>query len=424
MPLKILVVGSGGREHAIVWAFRRSPHVREIITTSNNAGILRLARRAPVDASDLDGLCEFAFSNSVDLTVVGPEQPLVDGLSDRLVSRGLQVFGPVSAAARLEGSKVFAKEFMRRNGIPTAAFEIANAPEEARQIIDSQRFSFPLVIKADGLAAGKGVIIAEDRASAYAAIESLMVNRALGEAGSTVIVEECLKGRELSYLVLCDGKSHVALPVAQDHKRAYDGDRGPNTGGMGAFSVPGLLDEKLAETIERSIVEPSLAGAEREGFPFRGVLYCGLMLTADGPQALEYNVRFGDPETQAILRRLDSDFAEICLAVSQGTLGKSKPKWSEMASTCVVVASEGYPGSSPMGRVISGIEQAEELESVVVFQAGTSPKNGSTVTSGGRVLGVTALGITLAEATSRVYSAVERISFAGMHYRHDIGILS
>lgn len=422
MGLKILVVGSGGREHAIVWALRRSSHVSEVITTSNNAGILRLAQRALVSANDLEGISDFALSNAIDLTVIGPEQPLVEGLSDLLTARGLPVFGPVSAAARLEGSKVFAKEFMRRNRIPTADFEVASDPRKAHEIIDSETFSFPVVVKADGLAAGKGVIIAEDRDRAHEAIASLMVDRSLGDAGERVILEQCLTGRELSYLVLCDGKSHVALPVAQDHKRAYDGDRGPNTGGMGAFSVSGLLDEELAERIERTIVEPSLAGAEREGFPFQGVLYCGVMLTEEGPQALEYNVRFGDPETQAILRRLDSDFAETCLAVSRGELDKAKPRWSNEASTCVVLASEGYPGPSPAGRVITGIERAEELESVVVFQAGTSPRDGETVTSGGRVLGVTAMGSTLAEATAQVYAAVGRIFFEGMHYRRDIGV--
>jgi phosphoribosylamine--glycine ligase len=421
LGMKILVVGSGGREHAIAWALSRSTHVSDILTTSNNAGILRLARRAPVDPGDLDGIADFAATNGVDLTVIGPEQPLVGGLSDRLLALGLPVFGPISAAARLEGSKVFAKEFMQRNRIPTARFEIANDPQSARRVIDSGAFTFPLVLKADGLAAGKGVIIAEDHVAAYEAIDALMVARSLGDAGARVLIEECLVGRELSYLVLCDGKSHSALPVAQDHKRAYDHDQGPNTGGMGAFSVPGLVDEKVADEIERTIVEPTLIGAEREGFPFRGVLYCGLMLTSSGPQALEYNVRFGDPETQAILRRLESDFAETCLAVSRGELDRSEPKWSHRASTCVVLASEGYPGSSPSGRVITGIDQAEELESVVVFQAGTAPRDGQTVTAGGRVLGVTALGSTLAEATTRAYAAVDRISFEGMHFRHDIG---
>jgi phosphoribosylamine---glycine ligase len=420
--MKILVIGSGGREHALVWALGRSPHVSDILTTSKNAGILRLARHAAVDPTDLGALTDFAVSNRIDLTVIGPEQPLVEGLSDRLSARGLAVFGPGSAAARLEGSKVFAKEFMERNRVPTARFEIAGDPQKAREIIDSGAFGFPVVIKADGLAAGKGVIIADDLAQAREAIDSLMIDRTLGAAGLRVLIEECLIGRELSYLVLCDGRSHVALPVAQDHKRAYDDDRGPNTGGMGAFSVPGLLDAQLADEIERTIVEPTLEGAEREGFPFRGVLYCGLMLTADGPQALEYNVRFGDPETQAILRRLETDLAETCLGVARGELEKSKPKWSEQASTCVVIASEGYPGPSPMGRAITGIDDAETVDSVVVFQAGTTPSNGETVTAGGRVLGVTAVGSSLTEATERAYSAVGRISFEGMHYRRDIGL--
>ncbi|MEP7270656.1 MAG: phosphoribosylamine--glycine ligase [Acidobacteriota bacterium] len=419
--MKVLVIGSGGREHALVWALKQSKLVRDIYTTSTNAGILSLARSAEV-GPDIDSVSDFAIRERIDLTVIGPEQPLVDGLADCLSSLGLTVFGPRRMAARLEGSKVFAKEFMQRNGVPTGRFEIANNANEGFALIERGAFRFPVVLKADGLAAGKGVIIAQDEAEARQGVEDLMVRQAVGEAGSRVLFEECLVGRELSYLVLCDGSTYSALPVAQDHKRAFDGDRGPNTGGMGAFSVDGLLDSALEDRIQREIVEPTLEGARREGFPFQGVLYCGLMLTSDGPMALEYNVRFGDPETQAILRRLNCDLAELCVAVGRGELARYTPRWNDRAAACVVVASAGYPGKYGIGATISGIEEAEDVDSVVVFHAGTRMDGGRTLTAGGRVLGVTAVAPSLAEATSRAYQGVARISFEGMHFRSDIGI--
>jgi phosphoribosylamine--glycine ligase len=418
--MNVFVIGSGGREHALVWALSRSPKVKQIYTVANNAGILKLATRAEVDAGDVDAITEFAAREKIDLVVVGPEQPLVAGLVNALERRGVAAFGPASAAARLEGSKVFAKEFMARHRIPTARWSVVDNAEDALRAIVS--FDFPVVIKAEGLAAGKGVVIAEDESRAHAAVRDFIVDRKLGEAGSRLIIEECLTGRELSYLVFSDGKDYAAMPVAQDHKRAFDGDRGPNTGGMGAFSTPGLLDAVLEARIRREIVEPTLEATRAEGYPFRGVLYCGLMLTSDGPLVLEYNVRLGDPETQAILRRLESDFAEIAMAVARGQLANINPQWSDEAAACVVMASAGYPGSYETGKVIRGLDQAEAIEGIVVFHAGTKLNSNREIeTSGGRVLGITARAATLEQATSRAYEAVGRIRFEGMQFRQDIG---
>lgn len=420
--MKVFVIGSGGREHALVWALRRSPQVKEIFSATSNAGIRQQTTSAAVAAADVRALADFAAQEKMDLVVVGPEQPLVDGLVDLLTARGIAAFGPVQAAAQLEGSKVFAKEFMARHKIPTARYVMADTAEEALRAISDGSFQFPLVVKAEGLAAGKGVIIAADEAEARQAVQDLMVERKLGAAGNRLVLEECLTGRELSYLVFSDGKDYAAMPVAQDHKRAYDGDRGPNTGGMGAFSTPGLLDAALEAQIQRDIVEPTLAATRAEGFPFRGVLYVGLMLTPNGPQVLEYNVRFGDPETQAIVRRLDSDFAELALAVARGELSQARPQWSSDATTCIVLASAGYPGSYPTGKVITGLHEAEQLDDVVVFHAGTKLNaTGEVETAGGRVLGVTARAATLADATAQAYQAVSRIHFEGQQFRQDIG---
>jgi phosphoribosylamine--glycine ligase len=420
--MKVFVIGSGGREHALVWALARSPLVKQIYSATTNAGILKQTTAAAVNASDVNSIAEFAAREEIDLVVVGPEQPLVDGLADAVVERGVAVFGPSRAAARLEGSKVFAKEFMTRHNIPTARYRVADNAEDALKAVSGGSFDFPVVVKAEGLAAGKGVIIAEDEAQARQAIVDLLIDRKLGDAGARLVIEECLAGRELSYLVFSDGKDYAPMPVAQDHKRAFDGDRGPNTGGMGAFSTPGLLDAELERRIISEVVEPTLEAARAEGFPFRGVLYCGLMITADGPKTLEYNVRFGDPETQAILRRLDSDFAEIALAVAQGRLSGAQPRWSDEAATCVVMASAGYPGDYSTGRTITGIDEAERLEGVVVFHAGAKLNaDGAIETAGGRVLGVTARAATQDEATALAYEAVGKIRFDGMQFRRDIG---
>jgi phosphoribosylamine--glycine ligase len=418
--MKILVIGSGGREHALAWALSRSPQVKQLYSATTNAGISQLSARADLDAGDVNAVAEFAAREKLDLVVIGPEQPLVDGLADALVSRGISAFGPTRAAARLEGSKVFAKEFMARHGIPTARSVTADTADEAIRALRS--FAYPVVVKADGLAAGKGVIIAADEAEARRAVQDLMVARTLGDAGVRLLIEECLVGRELSYLVFSDGLDYAGMPVAQDHKRAFEGDRGPNTGGMGAFSTPGLLDAMLEYRIRREVVEPTLDATIAEGFPFRGVLYCGLMLTAEGPRVLEYNVRFGDPETQAILRRFDGDFAEIAWTVARGGLPGVTPRWSDDATTCVVLASAGYPGGYETGKPIAGLDEAEQVESVQVFHAGTKRNaEGQVVTAGGRVLGVTARAATLEDATRRAYEAVSRITFDGMQFRRDIG---
>lgn len=418
--MKVLVIGSGGREHALVWALARSPLVRQIYTNSTNAGILQLA--TPISATSIADLADFAAREEIALTVVGPEQPLVDGVVDAFAARGLNIFGPTQAAAQLEGSKVFAKQFMQRHHIPTAHAVFCETQEEALQAVSDGSFVYPLVIKADGLAAGKGVVVAADEATARQTIQEFMAEQKLGAAGNRLLIEECLVGRELSYLLITDGNSFLSLPVAQDHKRAYDGDQGPNTGGMGVFSTPGLLDEATEQRIIREIVEPSLAGTRAEGFNFRGVLFIGLMLTTDGPKVLEYNVRLGDPETQAVLRRLDSDLAEILLAATRGELAQVQPRWSADATSCVVLASAGYPGSYPTGHAITGIADAEQLSGVVVFQAGTRVSAaGQIETAGGRVLAVTARAATLAEATALAYQGVAKIHFDGCHFRRDIG---
>jgi phosphoribosylamine---glycine ligase len=420
--MKIFVIGSGGREHALVWALRRSKQVKKIYSATSNAGILQDTERAGVDPHQFGSLADFAVREKIDLVVIGPEQPLVEGLADLLSERGIAAFGPSRAAARLEGSKIFAKEFMARYQIPTARFRIVESVEEGLKTLSEGFFRFPLVLKADGLAAGKGVIIAEDEAQARGALHELLVDRKLGAAGARLVIEEHLSGRELSYLVFSDGRSYAAMPVAQDHKRAFDGDRGPNTGGMGAFSTPRLLDPGLELRIRREIVEPTLEAARSSGFPFRGVLYCGLMVTADGPRALEYNVRLGDPETQAILRRLDSDFAEIAFAVARENLQSVKPRWSDEATTCVVMASNGYPGNYETGKKIIGIAEAERVDGVVVFHAGTQrTAAGEVETTAGRVLGISARAATLDQATAQAYEAVSRIHFDGMYYRRDIG---
>ena len=416
--MKVLLIGSGGREHAIAWALSHSPHVSKIYNNSTNAGILSLAEF--VNESTTDGLASFAKKEGIDLTIVGPEQPLVDGIVDIFEAQGLKVFGPCKAAAELEGSKIFAKEFMLKHGIPTARAESRFNAEAAIASIKSATLGFPLVIKADGLAAGKGVVIAENEAVAIETIQSFMGNQKLGAAGNKVLLEECLVGREISLLVIADGKDFVALPVAQDHKRAFDNDKGPNTGGMGVFSTPGLIDEALEAQILKDIVVPSLAATKAEGFAFKGVLFIGLMLTNDGAKVLEYNVRFGDPETQAVLKRLDSDLFELLLAATEGNLSGIKPVWSQDSTCCVVLASAGYPGSYASGKVITGLDEFDPA--VTVFHAGTTFNDSrEVVTSGGRVLGVTARAKDLSEAVTLAYQAVSLIKFDGAFSRSDIG---
>ena len=423
--MKTLVIGSGGREHALCWSLARAGH--EIVCAPGNAGIAQSARCVAVGATDVGALADFAEGERIELTVVGGETPLAAGLVDEFERRGLPVAGPRREAARLESSKVFAKEFMRRHGVPTARFRVADSVEEARAALRSGEFGgeeTPVVVKADGLAAGKGVVVARRRAEAERAAEELMSGSLVGaEAARRVVVEEALEGREASLLLWTDGRDYALMPAARDHKRVGDGDTGPNTGGMGAVTAPDVLDEATTERAVREVVEPTLAGARADGLDFRGVLFVGLMLTSEGPRVLEYNVRFGDPEAQAILVRLRSDPAEIFDAVARGRLGATRVGWSEEASGCVVLASRGYPERPETGARIEGLEQvAADAPHVRVFHAGTarSPA-GDWLTAGGRVLGLTATGATLPEALRRCYAAAALVRWDGLHYRRDIG---
>lgn len=421
--MKILIIGSGGREHAICWKLRQSPHTTELYCAPGNAGIAQIATCFPADVNDAGSLANLAESIAADLTVIGPEAPLVKGAVEAFQARGLRVVGPTMDAARLEGSKIFAKQFMARHQIPTAQFTACHSPESARAAMEAE-YKFPVVVKADGLAAGKGVRLAYDQKDFDDAINAMMVEKAFGEAGSRLVLEECLFGREASLMIFTDGRDYKIIVPAQDYKRVGDGDEGPNTGGMGSFSAPGLIDDALLERITREIVEPTLAGMLAEGNPFSGVLYTGLMLTDSGPKVIEYNARFGDPETQAVMARLDSDLVEIFNAVVDGQVASSSINWSADASVCVVAASGGYPGEFEKGKVISGLLEADVIEGVVVFHAGTMrDEQSSFLTSGGRVLGVTARAATLESARARAYEAISKINFDRMHYRKDIAAI-
>lgn len=416
--MRVLVVGGGGREHALVWKLGQSRRVDALYCLPGNAGIARLARCVPGDPEDVAAVAAFAEREGIGLTVVGPEAPLVAGLADELARRGLGCFGPTAAAAALEGSKAFAKDLMARHGIPTAAYRVFDAPAPARDYIRS--LGGPVVVKADGLAAGKGVVVARGPEEALRAVDEAMVSGAFGAAGRRIVVEEFLEGEEVSVLALTDGERVIPLASAQDHKRALDGDRGPNTGGMGAYSPAPVYTPELARRVEAEILLPTVRALAAEGRPYRGVLYAGLMVTAAGPKVLEFNCRFGDPETQAILPRLESDLLEVLEAAAAGDLGGVTLRWRPGAAVCVVMASGGYPGRYEKGHPISGLDEAEALEDVIVFHAGTAARDGEVVTAGGRVLGVTALGPSTAAAVSRAYEAVGRIRFAGAHYRRDI----
>jgi len=420
--MKILVVGSGGREHALAWKLVNEAAVAEVICAPGNAGIARAVRTAAVDAGDVDGLLALARHEAVDLTVVGPELPLDRGIVDLFSSRGLQIFGPRRAAAQLECSKVFAKGFMARYGIPTARYRVCASAAEARAVLASGELGLPIVIKADGLAAGKGVVVATDLATAEAAIAAAMDERQFGAAGDRVVLEECLEGPEVSVFALCDGRRGVLIGSAQDHKRVFDGDRGPNTGGMGAFAPSPLLDPPLASRIMGEIIEPVIDGMRRDGHEYCGFLYAGLMLTCDGPKVIEFNVRFGDPEAQVVLPMLDGDLAPGLLAAARGELPDRPLALGQDKHVGVVLASRGYPQSSQSGVVIGGLEQAAAVENVLVFHAGTAPgSDGSTVTAGGRVLTVVGSGPSYEAAIDRAYTAVRAIDFDGMQYRSDIG---
>ena len=419
--MRVLVVGSGGREHALIWALRRSSGVTQVVCAPGNGGIERDAACVPVAAGDCAGILETVRTRKIDLVVVGPEAPLAAGLADSLGDSGVPVVGPRKAAARLESSKVFAKQFMERHGVPTAAFTVHDTPEGALKAIGSRGTRFPLVVKADGLAAGKGVVVARDSAEASDAVRRIMVEREFGAAGDLIVMEECLAGLEASYIVFTDGEAIVPAVAARDHKAAYDNDQGPNTGGMGAFSTDSILGSETEKRILGSVVRPVVHGMQAEGCPFKGMLYVGLMLTDDGPKVLEFNVRMGDPEGQVILPRLESDFAALCEGLAMGKLTAYRPAWSASAAVCIVLASGGYPGSYAKGKPVTGINMAEENPKVMVFHAGTRRDGANLVTDGGRVLGVTAVGDDLASAVMSAYDAVNKIHFEGMHYRRDIG---
>ncbi|MGA2327866.1 MAG: phosphoribosylamine--glycine ligase [Bryobacteraceae bacterium] len=414
----MLVIGSGAREHALVWRLAQSTSVEALFAIPGNPGMARLATPIPANPQDPAELVRAAESVGADLTVVGPEAPLVAGVVDAFQAAGRAIVGPVAAAARLEGSKIFAKQFMTRAGIPTAEFVTVETEAEALEALD--RFGVPVVLKADGLAAGKGVIVAASRAEAEAAVRGLLSGELVGKAGSRLVIEECLTGEEVSFIVLSDGTNVLPLEPTQDHKAVYDGDTGPNTGGMGAYCDSRILDLAQRRYVMECIIAPSIEQMRFEGCPFTGFLYAGLMMTPAGPKVLEFNVRLGDPETQALLHSLDCDFAEALMAAAHHHLGGVRLAWRSEPSVCVVLASAGYPGTPRKGDRIEGIEQAEAA-GAAVFHAGTRAGQNGVETAGGRVLGVTASGPNLAGAIERTYQAVSRIHFEGMHYRTDIG---
>jgi|SRR5579871_1260275 len=419
--MRVLVLGSGAREHALVARLAAEPGIAALVCAPGNPGIARHARLAPIEASDVDAVADLAARERIDLTIVGPELPLSRGIADRFALDGRALFGPTAAAARLESSKAFAKDFMARHGVPTARFRICRGVETALDVVRSREFGLPVVIKADGLAAGKGVVIAEDVAAAESAIADAMRARKFGAAGDCVVIEECLRGPEVSFFAVCDGTRAVPLGTAQDHKRIFDEDRGPNTGGMGAFAPSPLVDAPLEHRILREIVEPVVAGMAAEGCPFRGFLYVGLMLTADGPKVIEFNVRLGDPEAQVVLALVDEPLAPLLAAAAAGALTQSSIALRREALVGVVIASRGYPESSESGRLIAGADAAETIPGVTVYQAGTAIRDGHLVTAGGRVLTVVGRGATFPEAIARAYAGVLQISFDGMQYRRDIG---
>ncbi|HTK77090.1 MAG TPA: phosphoribosylamine--glycine ligase, partial [Gemmataceae bacterium] len=421
--MNVLVIGKGGREHALVWKLAQSPRAEKIFCAPGNAGTAKDGVNVPIEPSEVDKLIRFARKETVGLTVVGPEDPLAQGIVDAFHAAGLKVFGPTRAAARIEGSKVFAKQLMRHADVPTAEFRVFDHPEPARTYVETREY--PVVVKADGLAAGKGVIVCNNTADALKAIERIMVREEFGAAaGRRVVIEKRIDGEELSLLALVSGRTIVMLPPAQDHKPAFDGDTGPNTGGMGAYCPAPVAKPELLNEIEERVFVPTVHALKRGRSPFRGVLYAGLMITNQGPRVLEFNCRFGDPEAQPLLMRLRTDLLDLVEAAVDDRLDQFAEggiEWDPRPAVCVVVASQGYPGPFVKGKVIGGLDVAAALPDVKVFHAGTKLQGDFVVTDGGRVLGVTALGDTLADAKRRAYEAVEKIRFAGMHYRTDIG---
>lgn len=419
--MRILVVGSGAREHALAWKLAGERAASEVVCAPGNAGIARVARCRTVDPADPAALADLAAREQIDLTVIGPEAPLERGAADVFIEQGQLLLGPTRAAAQLECSKVFAKQFMARHGVPTARFAVSDTPESALALVARGDFGFPVVIKADGLAAGKGVVVAPDRASAEAAVRAAMIDRRFGAAGARLVIEECLPGAEASFFVLCDGERALPLLSAQDHKRVFDDDRGPNTGGMGAFAPSPLCTSAVQGAIMSRIVRPVLRGLKAEGHEYRGFLYVGLMLTADGPKVIEFNVRFGDPEAQVVLPMIDGELTPLLVAAAHGDLTGFTCRFRAEPHVGVVVASGGYPGDFEAGKPIAGLDEAERVPDVLVFHAGTKQQDGRIVTSGGRVLTVVGRGRDFAAAIARAYEAVSKISFEGMHCRKDIG---
>ena len=428
--MKVLVIGSGGREHAMVWSLQQTATSRlDLYCAPGNAGIAELARCVPIPVDDHDALAAFVQDESIDLTIVGPEAPLAAGIVDQFQNLGLAIAGPERVAARLEGSKAFAKDFMARHRIPTAAYRVVGSPAEVAEVLASGEFGTedsPVVLKADGLAAGKGVVVASTHAEARTAAAQLVAGDLIDpSAAQQIVIEEALVGTEVSLLLFADGSSYALMPAARDHKRIGEHDTGPNTGGMGAITDSSILSPELQARVVTEIVEPTLAGAYKEGFPFRGVLFLGLMITSEGPRLLEYNVRFGDPETQAILVRLKTSLVDILRATIAGNLNKIQIEWTAESSACVVLASRGYPGKYEKGKVITGWDERDPADRAIVFHAGTAKlATGQLVTDGGRVLGITASGETLGEALRNCYSAAQKISWDGVQFRRDVGQFS
>ena len=417
--MKVLVVGGGGREHALVWKIAQSPKVSKIYCAPGNAGVSEQATLVPIKANDLNGLLNFAFREKIDLTIVGPEEPLTKGIVDLFESKGLTIFGASQKAAELEGSKAFAKEMMKKYRIPTSLYEIFDDPKKARDYVRKQ--GAPIVVKADGLAAGKGVILCKTVEEALKSVDQIMVEKIFGEAGNRVVVEEYLVGEEASYIAFTDGKAILAMASSQDHKQVFDGDQGPNTGGMGAYSPAPVVTDEVHEKIIEKILRPIIQGMGEEGRPYKGVLYAGLMIHEGHPKVLEFNARFGDPETQPVLMRMKGDIIPILGACIEGNLSRYKIEWDSRAAVCVVMASKGYPGDYEKGEPISGLKEVSQMEDIFVFHAGTALKDGQMSTNGGRVLGVTGLGKDIPRAIERTYQAVQKISWQGVQYRKDIG---
>ena len=418
--MKVLVIGSGGREHALVWKIAQSPKVSQIYCAPGNAGISKLAQCINIDADNIEKLVDFAQEEKIDLTVVGPELALSKGIVNKFNRKGLRIFGPSKEATEIESSKVFSKYLMKKYNIPTANYEVFQNSEKAFDYIKQQ--NFPLVIKADGLAAGKGVFIVKDLVQARDALDALMKEKKFGEAGRQVIIEEFLEGEEVSILAFSDGRNVVPMVSSQDHKKIFDNDQGPNTGGMGAYSPVPFCNHKSEKIVLQKILIPVIEGLQKEGREYKGVIYAGLILTKDGPKVLEFNARFGDPETQVILPRLKTDLIDVFDAVIENTLHKINIQWEDNAAVCVVLASGGYPGKYQKGKVISGLERLKKMEDIIVFHAGSKLQDNKVITSGGRVLGITAWDKTIPEAKERAYKGVEKIYFEDIYYRKDIAV--